>query len=67
MRYNVIQIHEDLELFIRLINAAMADGWRPCGGLIAFSRVAFAQGVTVYAQALLKDESLSNTVSNPLS
>jgi hypothetical protein len=35
MEYTVIE-HEELKEFIRLVNAAIAEGWRPQGGVGVF-------------------------------
>ena len=51
MEYTVVQ-HTDLQEFIRLVNAAIADGWRPQGG-VSDVRGWSAQ----FTQAMIRDRS----------
>jgi hypothetical protein len=51
MEYTVIA-DEDLEKFISLVNAAIAEGWRPQGGVGVF-KVWSSQ----FTQAMIRDQS----------
>lgn len=51
MEYLVIE-HGDLQEFIALVNAAIAEGWRPQGGVGVFK-----EWSSRYTQAMVRDQS----------
>jgi hypothetical protein len=51
MEYTVIE-HGDLQEFIKLVNAAIAEGWRPQGGIGVLK-----EWSSRLAQAMIRDKS----------
>ncbi len=54
MKYQVIDA-DDIEALVELVNEAIADGWKPQGGVASTKAVDQGRCDYYYAQALIKE------------